>query len=127
MWDAGTEVNEKPREGAYQPARQPSPNSGPADPDSRVRRAHDDYGPLPIGPVEQIVNLFIRSDGNNQFTVRVRNVSGRYNLSSGVALLHRNHAPVFLTNAVDRQQGLEALAEDGNPYPLANSLRQTYR
>ena len=127
MWDAGTEVNEEPSRGKFQPARQPWANSGAADPDNRVRRGQDDFGPFPIGPVEQIIDVFIRSEGNDKFTVRIRNVSGGRSLSPGIALLHRDHAPVFLTNAPDRGLGLEALAEDGNPYPLATSLRQKYR
>ena len=36
IWDAGTEADEEPGTGIYQVQRQSTPNSGPADPDTRV-------------------------------------------------------------------------------------------
>jgi hypothetical protein len=36
IWDAGTEIDEEPGTGIYQVQRQSAPNSGPADPDTRV-------------------------------------------------------------------------------------------
>ena len=38
MWDAGTEANEVPGEGAYQAPRQSNTNTGPKDEDRTVRR-----------------------------------------------------------------------------------------
>lgn len=43
LWDAGTEANEAPGQGPNQPPRQPSPNTGPADPISTVRPANDEF------------------------------------------------------------------------------------
>ena len=36
IWDAGTEIDEEPGTGIYQAQRQSTPNSGPADTDTRV-------------------------------------------------------------------------------------------
>ncbi len=46
-------------------------------------------------------------------------------LSPGVFAVHGSQVrPVLVTGAVDRGVGLEALAEDGNPDPLATALAQ---
>ncbi len=128
MFDAGTEVNERPGSGPNQPARQASPNTGPADPNRAVRFAHDSFGPIPLGNVETLIEVVLRpTEQPNTFLLRIRNVSGGKTLSPGVALIHRDYAPLFDIGHPDYGLGLEALAEDGNPYPLAQSLRQKYR
>ena len=128
MFDAGTEANERPGSGDHQPARQPTPNSGPADPNPAVRFAHDDFGPIPLGNVETLIEVFFKpTDQPNTFLLRIRNVSGSKTFSPGVVLIHRDFAPLFTIGQPDYGDGLEALAEDGNPYPLADKLRQKYR
>src|SRR5512146_2669656 len=69
------------------------------------------------------------------FIVRVQNVSARdiLKLSNGKAsavaaapalyVIHRTRAPLFTSGKPDRGQGLRALAEDGPPGPLAESLK----
>src|SRR5262245_18067901 len=69
------------------------------------------------------------------FTVRVENVSAANNLklsngrTSSVAVapvlyvFHTTRAPPFTSGKADRGQGLQALAEDGPPGPLAESLK----
>jgi hypothetical protein len=69
------------------------------------------------------------------FTVRVENVSvgNTLKLSNGktapvpvapvLYVIHTNRAPLFTSGEPDRGQGLEALAEDGPPGPLAESLK----
>ena len=60
------------------------------------------------------------------FMVRIENISGDSDLASpfapGVWVLHSEAGPIFTTGEADRGNGLEALAEDGNPAALAGSL-----
>jgi len=75
-------------------------------------------------------------DDTTTFTVRLINVS-RGNtlmtsegtqvpvpLSPGVWVVHGSEGPLFDVGQVDRGEGLEALAEDGDPSTLASSLRR---
>ena len=61
-----------------------------------------------------------------QFTVRIENISDSASLSTllgpGVWAVHEQNDPLFTDGAADRGDGLEALAEDGNPGPLAGNL-----
>ena len=69
------------------------------------------------------------------FTVRVENVSAVdiLKLSNGktssvavapvLYVIHSTRAPLFTSGKPDRGQGLQALAEDGPPGPLAESLK----
>ncbi|HSB71068.1 MAG TPA: spondin domain-containing protein [Candidatus Methylomirabilis sp.] len=70
-----------------------------------------------------------------QFRVRIENVSTENTLrpSTGAKapaavapvlyVIHTNSAPLFTSGKSDRGKGLEQLAEEGNPAPLAESLR----
>lgn len=69
------------------------------------------------------------------FSVRIENVSTMktLKLSDGTTapaptapvlwLVHTNESPIFKVGKPDRGQGLEALAEDGNPSRLAEALK----
>ncbi|MBW4632625.1 MAG: spondin domain-containing protein [Iphinoe sp. HA4291-MV1] len=70
-----------------------------------------------------------------RFKVRIENISTTdefiasdgtkwtLDFSPGVWLVHNNNNPIFTTGQKDRGQGLEAIAEDGNPTMLAKSLQ----
>ena len=55
-----------------------------------------------------------------QFTVRIENLGTL--LAPGAWVAQRGGTPLFTNGQPDRGAGLEALAEDGNPAPLAASL-----
>ena len=61
------------------------------------------------------------------FRVRIQNVSSARDvpilLSPGAWVQHSADDPFFTAGAADRGEGLESLAEDGNPAILAESLR----
>jgi hypothetical protein len=71
----------------------------------------------------------------SRFTVRVENITKadaftasngvKWSLafSPGVAVVHKEKAPIFSEGKKDRGKGLEAQAEDGNPGMLAKSLQ----
>ena len=58
------------------------------------------------------------------FTVRIENVSEREDvlLAPGVFVVHADPGPIFTAGEADRESGLEALAEDGDPSGLAVAL-----
>jgi hypothetical protein len=70
-----------------------------------------------------------------KFKVRIENISAwngqtgsdgtqwTLDFSPGIWLVHNNTAPLFKAGKQDRNQGLEAIAEDGDPTQLAMSLK----
>ncbi len=131
LWDAGTEANEEPGVGPNQPQRQSGPNVGPGDSDSLVRLVNDGHT---YPDVTQVINLTISPLPTHSFTVVVQNVSTATTLkpsdgsmqpvplAPGVWALHLASDPLFTDGEADRGEGLEALAEDGNPAGLGASL-----
>jgi hypothetical protein len=70
-----------------------------------------------------------------QFKIRIENISTKdgftasngtkwtLDFSPGVWLIHTQNAPLFSVGSKDRGLGVEAIAEDGDPTPLAKSLQ----
>jgi hypothetical protein len=132
LWDSGHEVNMEPGLGADQAPRQTGPNTGAADADNTVRLAPDAFGNLPA--VSDVIEVTLTATGPTAFTLRIENVSDAMTLMTsdmathavpmapGVWVVHTGDAPIFSTGTVDRGEGLEALAEDGDPSGLATAL-----
>ncbi len=128
LWDAGTEANEIPGIGVNQAPRQSGPNTGPADPDSTVRLVNDSFE---YPDIDQVLQVTITPLESSPFTVRVENLSESnalpvsetdsvsIPLSPGLWVVHTTEAPLYSNGESDRGFGLEAIAEDGNPAPLA--------
>ncbi len=133
LWDAGTEVNEEPG-GPNQPPSQAGPNTG-AD-ENGVVLLLDSVNTSKNGLVvpniktcyplvNEAIKVMISNEGT-LFTVRIYNLSGATDvpgpLSPGVYVVHTADNPLFVTNDPDFGDGLEAIAEDGNPTQLGESL-----
>lgn len=131
LWDAGTEANEEPGEGPNQVQRQAMPNTGPADPDNTVRLVNDGFT---YPAITDVIKVTIDASSAPSFTVRIENVSTATTLmppnvspqpvplSPGVWVVHTDPGPLFTSGQPDRGEGLEAIAEDGNPTGLAAML-----
>lgn len=131
LWDVGSEANEEPGVGPNQVQRQSGPNTGPADPDDKVRLVNDGFT---YPDVNNVIRLTINPMLPVAFTVRIENVSTDSTLmpsdgsqqpvpmSPGVWSVHNSFGPLFRSGAPDRGDGLEAIAEDGNPSILAGAL-----
>ena len=131
LWDTGTEANEEPGVGPNQVQRQSGPNTGPADPDTTVRLVNDGFT---YPDVANVIRLTINPVIPMPFTVRIENVSTDSTLrpsdgskqpvpmSPGVWVVHNSLRPLFTDGATDRGDGLEAIAEDGDPTMLASVL-----
>ena len=122
LWDAGTEGDEIPGEGANQAPRQSGPDTGPADPTAYVRQVLTDL----IPPTDELVRVTLRDAGYQAFVLRIENVSGSSDfatpLAPGVGVVHTAPAPLFINGEPDFGMGLEGLAEDGAAGPLADAL-----
>ena len=59
------------------------------------------------------------------FRIVIENLTSEeapYHLAPGVFIVHSDGEPLFTEGEADRGEGLESLAEDGNPGPLAEAL-----
>lgn len=118
--DAGTEIDQTPGEGADQAPRQAGPDTGDDDPDATVRELADrnaaDYVQVSLVP----------ADTDGYFELVITNVSDGASIMTpfapGVAVVHENANPLYTLGEADFGQGLEALAEDGDPSGLFASL-----
>ncbi|MEM9950395.1 MAG: spondin domain-containing protein [Chloroflexota bacterium] len=140
LWDAGTEVNQALGEGDQQAPRQAGPNTG--DDENGVVlpvSALDDGFDYPATSDYITVNL--EAGENGAFTLTITNISGDLAIAGPVTpvvwVVHggddmmmeddmdemaddmmATHGVFFTTGEPDYGQGLEAVAEDGNPATL---------
>lgn len=132
LWDAGTEADQEPGLGSDQAPRQSAPNTGAADSNNTVRPAADTYGNLPA--VSKVIKVTLTANSATNFTARIENVSSSSTLSTsdgksvavplapGVFVVHSSDSPLFTNGMPDRGQGLEGIAEDGNPAALGSYI-----
>lgn len=118
VWDGGTEVDQEPGVGEDQAPRQAGPNTGADDPDNTVRMVTDRMA-------SDTVSVMLTHDGS-AFTLTISNTSESSSLPTplapGVGVVHGGGEPLFTDGQPDRGEGLEALAEDGDPSGLVASL-----
>lgn len=134
LWDAGTEANQEPGLGEDQAPRQSGPDTGADDPNATVRLAGDEYGNLPA--TSDVIRVTVTFLGEARFRLRIENVGDGMTLmtsdggshpapvSPGVWVVHGGSAPLFAAGEADRGEGLERIAEDGNPADLAASVAE---
>lgn len=132
LWDSGTEINQSPGEGADQAPTQSGPDTGMADPDHSVRIVNDGFG-YPM--TSEVIRFTLIHNGGTSFTGQIENVSTDSTLplstgttvavplAPGVFVVHSAPSPLFTAGEPDRGEGLEAVAEDGDPAQLIESLR----
>lgn len=122
LFDAGTEVNELPGAGMYQPPRQPAPNSGPAE--GTIRRANHALRALPPGG--QLGRVEVRLDGA-ELVFTLTNTAEVAGFATPLAPLffatHTDAWQAFTAGQPVPQNGLETLAEDGSPAQLVTFVQ----
>jgi hypothetical protein len=123
IWDAGTEANEVPGVGPYQPANQPGANMGPDDPNPNVRRYSDSTNDLADAPA--LFDVSVRAADGPGFMVRVENASGGTPFPAVLTpvawAVHDDTATLFTPGAA-ASEAVERIAEDGMAGPLAGEL-----
>ena len=121
LWDAGTEINEEPGVGANQAPRQAGPDTGATE--GIVQPVSDGFD---YPATDETVQVRVSSTANGtgaDFHVTVENlVASTTPLAPGVWATYMGSGILFGDGMVDLGQGLESLAEDGDPSSLAASL-----
>ncbi len=120
LWDAGTEVNQEPGMGSDQPMNQGGANTGAAE-NGTVREISNVMDGFTYPSVANTIQVTLSEGGNvNEIVVKIENLAGSTTpIAPGVWVIHSNPNPLFTENSADMGNGLEALAEDGNPANLA--------
>ena len=128
LWDAGTEVDEEPGVGLNQAPRQSGPNTGEdengvivlvdGENDGFTYPAAGEIIRVTITPLEAVTfYAWIENVGNGDEVA-----GGAVPLSPGVWAVHNTTDPLFTVGEADRGEGLEGIAEDGDPSALAAAL-----
>lgn len=130
LWDAGTEINEEPHEGPNTVTKQSAPNTGPDEHGNVVDIADATDGVKFNYPaVNEVIKVTVMHTTGTMFNVSIEDVSSATALhtsggdfpaplSPGVWVVHNGADPLYTVGKPDRMQGLEHLAEDGNPTTL---------
>lgn len=120
LWDSGTEVNEEPGVGMNQAPRQAGANTG-TDENSTVKLIADINDGFTYPTVAETIAVTLAHDGGTMFTVTISNISDTGSLGTplapGTYAVHGSGVGLF-TEGEATTNGLEALAEDGNPMVL---------
>ena len=128
LWDAGTEVDEEPGVGPNQAPRQSGPDTGDDEGGVIVLVEGENDG-FSYQPVADIIRVTVTPLEATTFYAWIENVGaedavagGAVPLAPGVWAVHNAPNPLFTAGEADRGDGLEALAEDGDPSGLVDAL-----
>ena len=119
LWDAGTEADQTPGEGADQAPRQAGPDTGDADPDTTLR-------PVTGFDATDYLRVTLTPNDDGSTTVRVENTSGDAAVPGPIApvawAVHDDEV-TFFAPGESAPAGFEMLAEDGSPAGIVDALR----
>lgn len=126
LWDAGTEANQVPGAGTTQPLRQAVANTGPADPNPKVRRYDDATNDFDAQHLPAYLSVSVARRGSS-FRVTVTNTSRTGALDGGLSpltwALHSGGLRLA-DEGLPATTGIERLAEDGDTQDLIADLSQ---
>ncbi len=123
LYDLGTEVDQIPGAGLDQAPRQAGANTGAPDPNTTVRMVSD--ASLPA--IADVIRVWVEYMGDNTFEATVEATSTASTLmipgggsvpvplSPGGYAVHAGENPFFTVGSEIPDNGMEAIAEDGNP------------
>jgi hypothetical protein len=118
LWDAGTEVDQTPGEGADQAPRQAGPDTGDADPNTAIR-------PVDGFDAANYLTVTLDPQDDGSTVVRIENISAGASVPGPIApvawAVHTDAVSLFVEGA-EATAGLEVLAEDGGAADLAAEL-----
>ena len=122
LWDAGTEVNEMPGAGPNQPMNQSGPNTG-MDENGTVRNIDNVMDGFTYPMVSSTIKVTLTAGTNpHEVIVKIENLAGSTTpIAPGIWVVHSSGTPLFKEDVADFGNGLEALAEDGNPAGLGDN------
>ncbi len=138
LWDAGTEADEEPGVGDTTCSNQTNRDDGAPDPDRRVRVVPEAMtlasgAPYARPPVAAMIRVTLTPGADRAFTLRIENVSTDATLETSAGRMaihvspfawavHRYADVMFADGAAPRNNGLEVLAETGQPDTLSATL-----
>lgn len=129
LWDAGTEVNEEPYVGANTVTKQNAANTGD-DENGMVLMIEDVTNGVAFDypAVSDLIEVSLTYNGGTEFTATIEVLSTAQldtsegivpaPISPGVWVVHNGENPLYTEGAADLGQGLESIAEDGDPSSL---------
>lgn len=121
LFDAGTEVNEEPGVGGNQAPRQSGTDTG-TDENGTVETIANTNDGFTYPAVADVLGVSI-AEASGTFTVTISvDAASDTPLAPGVYVIFTGSGPIFNEGSGDRGEGLESLAEDGDPTTLATSL-----
>ncbi len=139
LWDAGTEVDQEPFVGDATGIRQTARNAGAVDPDTTVRVVPatarlTDGTTFALPNIQDMIRVTLTPGAEQQFVLRIENVSTSstlvtsqgavpIHLSPFAYVIHDAPNPLFTPGVGARENGLDQLAEAGQPDALGTSLR----
>lgn len=129
LWDAGTEVNEEPGVGPNTVTNQAAPNTGTAEGGNVVAIGDVTTDTFDYPTAAEVMTVVISHLTGTEFKVTISNVSAAdalmtsngdrpAPLSPGVWVVHSGKDALFTVGMPDRGEGIERIAEDGNPATL---------
>lgn len=132
LWDAGTEINEEPGVGPNTVSQQEGPDTGPAE-NGDVLEISDTDDDFDYPKPEEVMTVTVTHTSGTEFKIKIENISPDdalktsegdrpAPLSPGVWVLSTASDPLFTVGTADRAQGLEHIAEDGNPEMLGEFI-----
>lgn len=126
VWDAGTEADEKLGEGKNQGINQEKPETGDSDKNSNVRKASvldKDENEI-FEKARKYVSVILSKISETEYTLEIRSAGDTPSpISAGVfTKFTGDQQPFFVANTAVKMDGLEKLAEDGEPKELFNTL-----
>lgn len=115
LWDCGTQVNQEPGPG--------NPHNG-ADENGVVQKMSDVGDGFDYGSVSTNLKVTLSYNGTDTFTLTIENLAGSTTAISPIAWVvhYASQYPLFKEGMADYGDGLEALAETGNPSSLGSYL-----
>lgn len=120
LYDLGTEVDNEPT--YFPPA---GANVGPADSNNLIRLV--DRGGMRGSDYLTAYLTYASGDGQSAgtFTLTITAINvANFVVTPGIVALHANDAPLFALGEVDRGEGLEGIAEDGDPTALYSFYKE---
>ena len=117
--DAGTEIDQAFGAGDAQPLRSGGANIGEADPNKQVR----EVTAADVPDLSSTISVQITALENQIFRITfTNNAASSTPFTPVLWTVHNHDAPLFSLGQEDRKEGLELLAEDGDPSVLVASL-----
>ena len=134
LYDAGTETNQTPGTGADQAPRQAGSDTGESEGGvlGRINEGEEDRAGFTYPATSDVIRVTLDHDGETEFTVRIENVSTASTLatptgsvpvplSPGGWAVHVD-AVDFFTSGEAAPRWVEAIAEDGDAGPFADTF-----